>query len=424
MLMGDFHPPLESAMKTVAGSLSFLLLTLLCFEASGGDKEQDKKKRPYASAAADCDKAIAGKKSSLAESYSSEVWSLKQRFQNDGDLEKALAADKEWSRSIRREPLTPDDLVESPKELRTLQDAYVERQERVEQEVAADVVRDLEREAKEVAQAGNLTDGRVLQQEIDKIKRLYLSDTNTKAKRSATNESKAAAGKNNPEDPITACEEAIRQKRVAIQAQYVGELEALEKSFQAKGALEDVFAAKGERKRFMETPLLTEENLVETPDALLELQRKYLELQQTVTTSVAEEFIARLEQQKQALTIEGKLEEALKTKNNAQALAGRFLEVDDTAKKRISRNSPEKLIIGRWACRNLGDGNRFVFVFFENGEVVNADSGRLSGRWRMQDGLPVIEHFDGWWDKVTELSEKEIQFYNKVGDKCIGTRIK
>lgn len=311
-------------MKTVAGSLCFLLLTLLCFEAAGGDKDQDKKKRPYASATTDCDKAISGKKSSLAESYSSEVWTLKQRFQNDGDLEKALAADKEWSRSIRREPLTPEDLVESPKELRALQDAYVERQDGIEQEVAADVVRDLEREAKELAQAGNLTDGRVLQQEIDKIKRLYLSDTTVNAKGSSTTKSKKAAGKNTPEDPVAVCEEMIRQKRVALQAQYVGELEAMEKSFQAKGLLEDLFATKGERQRFLETPIIAEANLVETPELLQELQQKYLELQNNAATAVAEEFVSRLEQQKQAMTIEGNLDGALQAKKDAEKIRLRY----------------------------------------------------------------------------------------------------
>jgi len=279
-------------MKIRSVSLCCLVLTQLCFEAAGGDKEQDKKKKTYASAAADCDKAISGRKSELAESYSSEVWGLKQRFQKDGDLEKALAADKEWSRSIRREPLTPEDLVEAPKELRALQDAYVDRQDRVEQQVAEDVVKELEREAKELAKAGNLTDGRVLQQEIDKIKRLYL-----KHKKKEDREV-------DPQDPVAACEEAIRQKRVALQAQYVGELAAIEKASQAKGALEDIFTVKAERQRYLETPILAESNLVETPSSLRELQDKYLELQDGLAAKVVEEVVERLEQQKQSLTIE------------------------------------------------------------------------------------------------------------------------
>jgi len=311
-------------MKTFSASLCCLVFTLLCLEAAGEDKETEKKKKTYASAAADCDRAISGKKSSLAESYSSEVWGLKQRFQNDGNLENALAADKEWSRSIRREPLTPEDLVESPKELRALQDAYVDRYEQVEQAVAAGFVRDLEREATELAQAGNLTDGRVLQQEIDKIRRLYLSGANSKA--ATTNNRRKKEEQNaDPKDPVAACEEAIRQKRVAFQAQYVGELEALEKSFQAKGELENLFAAKAERKRFLETPLMAKENVVETPEMLRELQEKYRELQQTVVSSVAEDFTSRLEAMKRLRTQEGRLDEATAVKAAAEKIRQTFL---------------------------------------------------------------------------------------------------
>ncbi len=400
-------------MKIRSLSLCCLFLTLLCFEAAGGDKERDKKKKPYASAAADCDRAIAEKKSSLAESYSSEVWGLKQRFQKDGDLEKALAADKEWSRSIRREPLTPDDLVESPKELRALQDAYVDRQERVEQEVAADVVRDLEREAKEVAQAGNLTDGRVLQQEIDKIKRLYLSDTTAHAKSSLTTKSKKAAGKNNSEDPVAACEEAIRQKRVTLQAQYVGELEAMEKSFQAKGLLEDLFATKAERQRFLETPIIAEANLVETPEPLQELQQKYLKFQNNAATAVAEEFILRLEQQKQAMTIEGNLDGALQAKKDAEKIQQRYQEPPAGIERNVALNKPTEQCsvykqTGFDHSSKLGvDGVRGPLPQ-PQGLVITADGDPLWWQVDLQDvysitRVAVFNRVDANQDKLREV---------------------
>ena len=407
-------------MKTVAASLCYLLLTLLCFDASGGDKDQDKKKKTYASAAADCDKAISAKKSELAESYSSEVWNLKQRFQRDGDLEKALAADKEWSRSIRREPLKPDDLVESPRELRVLQDAYVDRQGRVEEQVAADVVRELEREAKELAQAGNLTDGRVLQQEVDKIKRLYLSDSTANAKRPSTAKSKTADNRT-PEDPVAACEEMIRKKRVSLQAQYVGELEALEKASQAKGALEDIFAVKAERQRYLETPILAESNLVETPSSLRELQEKYFELQGGLAAKVVEEVVGRLEQQKQTLTIEGKLDEALQAKNDADKIARRFLALPKTPP------SLDKLILGRWLCQPINGSHQVPFEFKSDGTFSGSkpnEDKRPHGRWYIKDGMVVLEHYSGHWDKVTDISADEMRFYNKNGDRFVGKRMR
>ena len=210
-----------------------------------------------------------------------------------------------------------------------------------------------------------------------------------------------------------------------MQAQYVGELEALEKSFQAKGALEDLFAAKAERQRFIETPLLVESNLVDKPELLRELQQKYLELQQGVSTKVAEEFIARLEQQKQAFTIEGKLEEAINAKQSAEKLSARFL----TSGANASAKSPEKMILGRWHCKLLGGRFECILRYSPNGDVFGAPvsapaSEGLCGKWRMQDGLPFAQYFEGHGDKITAMTENEIQFVNTKGEHFVGKRIK
>lgn len=337
--------------------LLFLAALAATSVALAADKaEQLKKARSYEDAAEECEKAIDLSRHELADEYSSAVWTLKQRFQKDGNLEKALATDKEWSRAIQRKLLTSKDVVDFPPELATLQKEYVERFASIEQATATKFLQDLQREAAELATAGKLNDGRILQKEIDTIKRLYLGS------RDGTS---GLSGK--PEgDVIAACEEAIRQKRVAVQAQYVGEMEALEKSFQAKGELEDLFAAKAERKRFMETPLLAEENLVETPDALRELQQKYLELQQNVTTSVAEEFIARLEQQKQALTIEGKLDEAVKAKTDAENIRDSYL-----ASKQIAPNKAEvRNLLCKQKWMHFRPGINFIYSFKRNGKYV------------------------------------------------------
>ena len=335
--------------------LTCIVLALQCFSAVGDDTNVDKKKKSHASAAAECEKAIAAKKSELAKNYSSEVWNLKQRFQQDGDLEKALAADEEWSRSFRRVPLTPEDVVASPEELRELQNGYLRRFDVVAEQAAADFVRKLESEAADLARAGNLADGRVLQQEIDKLKRLYLNDKSTNAK-------KAAAGNKAPEDPVAACEEAIRQKRVALQAQYVGELEALEKSFQAKGALEDLFASKGERERFLNGGMIDESNFVESPAELLALQSKHLDLQAQVSLTVAEEMLKSLEQMKQRLTIEGNLEQALTVKKDIERLNNRFAGISDIAQERAGIPSyvTTESLAGWWPLDgNANDASKF-----------------------------------------------------------------
>jgi hypothetical protein len=288
-------------MKLISREIACLVAAALLagLPALGADKTATEKKS-YANASEDCASAIEAKKRELTYDYSTEVWTLKQRFQKDGDLEKAVAVDKEWSRSLSRKPLTSENIVAFPPELTKIQKDFVGRFEKVTETAATEFLDGLRKEASELAKAGKLDEGRVLQQDIDEIKTLYLDGKDEKP----AAESKADG------DPVAACEEMIRQKRVALQAQYVGELEALEKSFQAKGALEDLFATKAERKRYLETPILAESNLVEAPPSLRELQDNYLELQESLANNAAEEFVSRLEQQKQSLTIEGKLEEA------------------------------------------------------------------------------------------------------------------
>jgi hypothetical protein len=185
----------------------------------------------------------------------------------------------------------------------------------VDEKTAKEFLAKLDVEAGELAKKGMLAEGRVLQQEIAQIKRLYLT------------ESKKTTSDATPpqEDPVAACEKAIRQRQIDLQLQYSGELEALEKASQAKGALEDMFAVKAERQRYLETPILAKSNLVETPSSLRELQGKYLDLQEGLAAKVAEGFVERLEQQKQSLTIEGKLEAALQAKRYAETISQRYL---------------------------------------------------------------------------------------------------
>lgn len=353
-ILGELAPS-ESLLMRFYGLFAAALTCISVIQPVWATDKSDQAKKPknYAEAAEECERAIAQRMHKLANEYSSDVFGLKQRFQKDGDLERALAADAEWSRSLSRKPLNEADLVASPPELTKLQRKYMARFALVAETVAEEVLQDLTKEAAELAKAGKLADGRVLQQEIDTIKRLYLG---------GRDENPQATGKADG-DVIATCEEAIRQRRLAIQPQYVGELEALEKALQAKGALEDLLAAKAERERFIKTPLITEENVVESPDALRDIQQKYRETQQNLSASVAEEFVARLEQQKQALTIEGRLEEAMKAKVDAELVRKTYPPVNALKKKGL---------IGKWegfvgdakvgVCEVLQDGQELIFV--------------------------------------------------------------
>jgi hypothetical protein len=336
------------------------------------NNKEDKVEKPraYDQVAEECKKAVERRRLDLAAQYSSAVHSLKSQFQQEGALDKAIAADKEWTRATDRKPLTAEDVVDAPEELKRLQKDYLAKWETVDEKTAKEFLAKLDVEAGELAKKGMLAEGRVLQQEIAQIKRLYLT------------ESKKTTSDATPpqEDPVAACEKAIRQRQIDLQLQYSGELEALEKASQAKGALEDMFAVKAERQRYLETPILAASNLVETPSSLRELQDKYLEWQEGLAAKVVEEFVARLEQQKQSLTIEGKLEEAVKAKEAVEKVRQKLLVSSNDRNRQVL-----KRFIGKYRFEN---GN--IEEIAPNGVylVDGSASHEWGGRWELDSTNP------------------------------------
>jgi len=197
----------------------------------------------YKDAAAQCETTIAERSKKIGDSYSSDVYRLKSQFQKEGDLEKSVAADKEWSRFLNQKTLTTTDVVDQPDELRQVQLRYVELLNQVPQTVAQERIEVLDDIKKQFTRDGKLDEGMAVQQEIDKIKRHYLAEA------PAGGSSGGVKGK--PVDIVTQCEQSIRDRIATSQAQYVKELEALAKSYQAKGELESVFAVKNEHDRYM-----------------------------------------------------------------------------------------------------------------------------------------------------------------------------
>ena len=179
----------------------------------------------YKDAAAQCETAIAERTKKIGETYSSDVYRLKSQFQKEGDLEKAVVADKEWSRFLNQKSLGAGDIVEQPAELQQVQQKFASMFAQVSQTVAQEQIEALNDIKKQFTRDGKLEDGMAVQQEIEKIKRRYLA--------SAGAEGSTSGGKAKQVDIVTRCEQAIRDRIATSQAQYVKELEALTKSYQA-----------------------------------------------------------------------------------------------------------------------------------------------------------------------------------------------
>ena len=66
----------------------------------------------YKDSLTQCESAIVERSKKVSETYSSDVYRLKSQFQKEGDLEKAVSADKEWSRFLNQKSLTKGDVVD------------------------------------------------------------------------------------------------------------------------------------------------------------------------------------------------------------------------------------------------------------------------------------------------------------------------
>ena len=360
----------------------------------------------YKDSLTQCESAIVERSKKVSETYSSDVYRLKSQFQKEGDLEKAVAADKEWSRFLNQKSLTKGDVVDQPDELRQVQLKFADLLSQVSQTVAQERIEVLNDMKRQFTRDGKLDEGMAVQQEIDKIKRRYLAQAETAG---------TTGGQRKAVDIVTQCEQAIRDRIATSQAQYAKELEALMKSFQAKGELESLFAVKNERERFMNAGRIEDANIVQAPAELRELQQKYKALPERIGQETALGYVKALEEQKKNLTVEGKLDEAMAVKKDIEKIQARY-SVEATKPR------PPHMIVGKWLVANL-----FTLTFTSDGHVFSRhpnpiyDNGR--GLWTIRDGMPLITWTGGSHDRITFINEQELHYVNDSGTQFSGRKI-
>ena len=346
----------------------------------------------YKDASTQCESAIAERTKKISDTYSSEVFRIKSQFQKEGDLEKAVAADKEWGRFVSQKTLGAGDVVEQPAELQQVQQKFVGMFFQVAQTVAQERIEVLTDIKKQFVRDGKLDEGMAVQQEIEKIKRRYVA--------SASAEGSTGGGKGKAVDIVTQCEAEIRQKVITSQAQYAKELEALAKSFQAKGELENVFAVKNEQDRFMNSGRIEDANIVPSPEELRTLQTQYKALPEKIGQQTAKQYLTALEERKKNLTVEGKLDEAMSVKKDIEKIQARYSVEGGGAESPNAKII--KALVGKWRfkCSNGWEG---VKQFFPDGKWrgTDWDNGR-TGRWELQADRIIIHDPDdsNIWDSL------------------------
>jgi len=117
-------------------------------------------------------------------------------------------------------------------------------------------------------------------------------------------------------------ERRIREVRVEIGNRYEKRLGDLRAAFQKTADLENALAVRSEEKRIAVEPetALDARNLVEEPRALRDLQSELLAKQTEMVAQIIQEIVPKLVDVKKALTVAGKLDEAVEVRNGIQKL--------------------------------------------------------------------------------------------------------
>jgi len=121
---------------------------------------------------------------------------------------------------------------------------------------------------------------------------------------------------------VERCERRIREVRVEIGNRYEKRLGELRAGFQKAADLESALLVRNEERRLgTESDMpLDSRHLLEEPRLLREAQLELLAKQTEMVTQIVQDVVPRLVELKKALTVGGKLDEALEVRNSIQRL--------------------------------------------------------------------------------------------------------
>ena len=121
------------------------------------------------------------------------------------------------------------------------------------------------------------------------------------------------------------CVDQISSVQREILNRYDAALQELQTTFQKSADLEGALAVRGERQRAAKEGTLTEKALVNEPKALRAVQTQMLSKLNELTMQIVQEAIPRLIESKKALTIAGKLDEAVAVRSAIEKLQTEYL---------------------------------------------------------------------------------------------------
>ncbi|MDQ3621962.1 MAG: hypothetical protein M3463_05660 [Verrucomicrobiota bacterium] len=121
------------------------------------------------------------------------------------------------------------------------------------------------------------------------------------------------------------CEQKIASVRREVLGRYEEALGEMQLAVQKAADLEGALTVRAERQRVTQEHLLTEKNLLAEPKALRALQQQTLAKLEELIMQLVQETLPRLVEHKKALTIAGKLDEAVVVRSAIERLQTNYL---------------------------------------------------------------------------------------------------
>lgn len=134
-----------------------------------------------------------------------------------------------------------------------------------------------------------------------------------------------ASGVNIGEVEAARCEEKIASVQREVLGRYEEGLKELQLALQKAADLEGALTVRAERQRIAQEAILTEKNFLPEPKALRALQQQTSAKLQELITQLVQETLPRLLEHKKALTIAGKLDEAVAVRSAIERLQTNYI---------------------------------------------------------------------------------------------------
>ncbi len=173
------------------------------------------------------------------------------------------------------------------------------------------------------------------------------------------------------DDASMKCDLEVEVKNAELIDAYRVDLGKLQNDFQKKGDLQNTLIVKNELERVATEKRLGDSNLISNPPQLHDLQVKHIAAPRKLSESISKSWIAKLEEAKRKLTIDGKLDEAVVMQKQVDAIMKKYSVQNPSQAAELDPAKLPKYVTLTEAAEFsiLVDGERIGVVGVQKGEI-------------------------------------------------------